>query len=384
MIESDPRDSSSLPRRDFLRLGGAAAAGLVARDLLPGHQEPAAREPLPSNPRTQGAMHPNTDSGVAGGAKDANGANSPSSGAMPTRNLGKTGYRPGIFSLGGQAAVEKPDNEAMAVSIIERAIDLGVNYIDTASAYGGTQRWSQRYIGKVMPQRRAEVFLTSKTYDRTREGSLRLLEESLRLMNTDHLDLWQLHNVMRMEQIEQIFAPGGAIEALQQAREQKMVRFLGITGHYDPEPLMEGIRRFPFDTVLMALNAADRHQYSFAEHLLPLAVEKQLGIIGMKIPARARMLASWNPPPPEAMATFERPSGGVPSTPGTLTIREAMYYTLTHPVSTIIIGCDNPAQVEENVRLAQEFTPLSEAQLAELAAKTEAIKRQALFFRRWA
>jgi aryl-alcohol dehydrogenase-like predicted oxidoreductase len=84
------------------------------------------------------------------------------------------------------------------------------------------------------------------------------------------------------------------------------------------------------------------------------------------------------------MAPFERPSGGVPSTPGALTIREAMYYTLTHPVSTVIIGCDNPAQVEENVRLAQEFTPLSEAQLAELAAKTEAIKRQALFFRRWA
>jgi len=358
MSEHDPRDSSTLPRRDFLRLGGAAAAGLVARDLLPGRQQPASPLPLPSNPRTQGMM--------------------------PTRNLGKTGYRPGIFSLGGQAAVEKPDNEAMAVSIIERAIDLGVNYIDTASAYGGTQRWSQRYIGKVMPRRRSEVFLTSKTYDRTRDGSLRLLEESLRLMNTDHLDLWQLHNVMRLDQIEQIFAPGGAIEALQQAREQKMVRFLGITGHYDPEPLMEGIRRFPFDTVLMALNAADRHQYSFAEHLLPLAVEKQMGIIGMKIPARARMLASWNPPPPDSMAPFDRPSGGAPSTPGALTIREAMYYTLTHPVSTVIIGCDNPAQVEENVRLAQEFTPLSEAQLAELAARTEAIKRQALFFRRWA
>ena len=358
MSEYEARDTSALPRRDFLRIGGAAAAGLVARELLPAAPRQAGIGALPSNPRTQGAM--------------------------PTRNLGRTGYRPGLFSLGGQAAVEKPDNEAMAVSIIERAIDLGVNYIDTASAYGGTQRWSQRYIGTVMQHRRNEVFLTSKTYDRTRDGSLRLLEESLRLMHTDHLDLWQLHNVMRLDQIEQIFAPGGAIEALQQAREQKMVRFLGITGHYDPEPLMEGIRRFPFDTILMALNAADRHQYSFAEHLLPLAVEKQLGIIGMKIPARARILAAWNPPSPDSMAPFERPSGGLPSTSGALTIREAMYYTLTHPVSTVIIGCDSPAQVEENVRLAQEFTPLSEAQLAELAAKTEAVKRQALFFRRWA
>ena len=359
MSDHDSHDSS-LPRRDFLRLGGAAAAGLVARDLIPA------------------ATASNT---VSGGAKGG-GANSPSSGAMPTRNLGKTGYRPGIFSLGGQATVEKPNVEEQAVAIIERAIDLGVNYIDTASAYGGPQRWSQRYIGRVMARRRNEVFLTSKTYDRTRDGSLRLLEESLRLMNTDHLDLWQLHNVMRVEQIEQIFAPGGAIEALQQAKEQKMVRFLGITGHFDPEPLMEGIRRFPFDTVLMALNAADRHQYSFAERLLPLAVEKQMGIIGMKIPARSRILAGFTPPPPGERPTFE--SQGGPQTAGTLTFREAMYYTLSHPVSTVIIGCDNPQQVEENVRLAQEFTPLSEAQLTEIAARTEPIKRQALFFRRWA
>jgi aryl-alcohol dehydrogenase-like predicted oxidoreductase len=372
MTEHDPRDSSTLPRRDFRRLGGAAAAGLVARELLPGRQQPAGA----------GTVTPDDGRDVAGGASKALGAGKGSSGAMPTRNLGKTGYRPGIFSLGGQATVEKPNVEDQAVAIIERAIDLGVNYIDTASAYGGTQRWSQRYIGTVMARRRGEVFLTSKTYDRTRDGSLRLLEESLRLMNTDHLDLWQLHNVMRLEQIEQIFAPGGAIEALQQAREQKMVRFLGITGHFDPEPLMEGIRRFPFDTVLMALNAADRHQYSFAEHLLPLAVEKQLGIIGMKIPARARILQSFAPPPPSPTPTFE--GAGGPQTAGALTIREAMYYTLSHPVSTVIIGCDNPAQVEENVRLAQEFTPLSDAQLAELSARTEPIQRQALFFRRWA
>jgi aryl-alcohol dehydrogenase-like predicted oxidoreductase len=301
MSDHDPSDPSSLARRDFLKLGSAAAAGLIARDLLPGAGAGARRQtpampPLPVNPRT-----------VA---------------AMPTRNLGKTGYRPGIFSLGGQAAVEKPNNEAAAVPIIERALDLGVNYIDTASAYGGTQRWSQRYIGQVMARRRGEAFLTSKTYDRTRDGSLRLLEESLRLLNTDHLDLWQLHNVMRMEQIEQIFGPGGAIEALTKAKDEKMVRFLGLTGHFDPEPLMEGIRRFPFDTVLMALNAADRHQHSFAEALLPLAVEKQLGIIGMKIPARSRILGSWSPPPPDSIPMFER-AGGPPAA-GTISIREAV------------------------------------------------------------
>ncbi len=353
---SDARErSTNFKRREFLKLGGAAAAGLVAGELLPGAA--TAREP-PANPRTAAAM--------------------------PTRNLGKTGYRPGIFSLGGQAAVEKPDNEELAVAIVERALDLGVNYVDTAAAYGGRERWSQRYIGQVMKNRRNQVWLASKTHDRTKDGSLRLLEESLRLLNTDHLDLWQLHNVMRSEQIEQIFAPGGAIEALIRAKEQRMVRFLGITGHYDPAPLMEGIRRFPFDTVLMALNAADRHQSSFAEQLLPLAVEQQMGIIGMKIPARSRILAGWSPPPLDSQPPFERPSGGSESTRGTLTMQEAMYYTLSHPVSTVIVGCDNPRQVEENVRLAQAFTPLSEAQLAALAAKTEPVKRQALFFRRWA
>lgn len=350
MSDREPSDSASLPRRDFLKLSGAAAAGLVAKDLLPGKR--AALPPLPANPVTPAAM--------------------------PTRNLGKTGYRVGIFSLGGQAEVEKPHNEELAASIVERALDLGVNYIDTAAAYGGTERWSQRYIGAVMAHRRNETFLTSKTHDRTKDGSMRLLEESLRLLNTDHLDLWQLHNVMRMEQIEQIFGAGGAIEALTKARDEKMVRFLGITGHFDPVPLMEGIRRFPFDTVLMSLNAADRHQASFAQDLLPLAVEKQMGIIGMKIPARSRILASFTPPGFQ-IGQWEPNSG-----PGTITMREAMYYTLTHPVSTVIIGCDSPAQVEENVRLAQEFTPLSEAQLTELAVKTAPIKRQALFFRRWA
>lgn len=337
-------------RRDFLKLGGAAAGGFLAGSAVPSAQ--ALTRPLPSNPLTAGAM--------------------------PTRNLGRTGYRVGLFSLGGQAAVEQPNNEAVAVPIVERALDLGVNYLDTAAAYGREGRWSQRYIGQVMARRRAQAFLASKTHDRTRDGSLRLLEESLRLLNTDHLDLWQLHNVARMEQVEQIFAPGGAIEALTRAREQGMVRFLGVTGHADPDVLIEALRRFPFDTILLALNAADRHRLSFAERLLPMAVERQMGIIGMKIPARSRILSTWTPPPPEQQREAERTTR-----PGALTMREAMHFTLSQPVSTVIIGCDNPAQVEENVRLAREFTPLSEAQLAALAEKTQPIARQALFFRRW-
>ena len=347
-----PGGDRGIARREFLSAGGAVAAGFLARGLAPGRAP--AFPPLPSNPATDAAM--------------------------PTRNLGRTGYRTGIFSLGGQAAIEQPDNEAVAVPLVERALDLGVNYVDTAAAYGGTQRWSQRYIGQVMARRRAEVFLASKTNDRTRDGSLRLLEQSLQLLQTDHLDLWQIHNLSRLEQVEQIFGEGGAVRALTEARDQRLVRFLGVTGHADPAVLMEAIRRFPFDTVLLALNAADRHHLSFAAQLLPMAVERQMGIIGMKIPARSRILSSWSPPAAPTTG-FE----AVPSPrPGTITMREAMYYTLSLPVSTVIIGCDSVTQVEENVRLASTFTPLSEAQLAALAQRTGDIARQALFFRRWA
>jgi hypothetical protein len=167
------------------------------------------------------------------------------------------------------------------------------------------------------------------------------------------------------------------VAAQVQAREQGLVRFLGVSGHADPAVLLEVLRRFPYDTVLMSLNAADRHHLSFAEQLLPLAVERQMGIIGMKIPARGRILSSWTPPPSAEAPPPDRAS------PGTISMREAMYYTLSLPVSTVIVGCDSVAQLEENVALARAFTPLTEAQLGMLAARTEPIARQALFFRNW-
>ena len=344
--------SSNKNRREFLKAGGAITAGLVAQAAMPASAStlPA----LPWNPATQNAM--------------------------PTRNLGKTGYRVGIFSLGGQAAVERPDNEAVAVPIIEKALDLGVNYIDTSSIYGGPQRWSERYVGQVMKKRRSEAFLASKTRERTKAGSLSMLEQSLKLLNTDHLDLWQLHDIGSNNEIEQIFAKGGAMEALLEARDQKMVRFLGITGHFRPEPLIEAIHRYPFDTILMAVNAADPHHFSFSEQLLPLAVDKQMGIIGMKVPARGRILSSWTPPPVEQQKHSWEGMVLAP-TPGTLDMKQAMYYSLSLPVSTIIIGCDSVAQLEQNVQLAREFTPFSEKQMAGLVQKAEPVSKQALFFR---
>ena len=338
-----------IERRDVLKLGTAAAAGFVATTVV---GETQRKMPgLPENPKTADAM--------------------------PTRNLGTTGYQVGIFSLGGQSAIEKADNFDVAVPLIERALDLGVNYVDTSARYGGVEhRWSEQYFGEVMKTRRSEVYLATKSHDRTRDGSLKLLERSLKLLKTDHVDLWQMHALGRPEHIEASFAPGGAIEAFAEAKEQGVVRHLGISGHADPDVLIEAIERFPFDCVLLALNAADPYHLSFKEKLLPLAVEREMGIIGMKIPARGLILKSWKAP--------EDPESRYANTvPGTLDMREAMRYVLSLPVSTVIVGCDDIPQLEENIEIARTFNPLNETQLAELEKRAEPIHEQSLFFRRW-
>lgn len=335
-------------RRAFLKSGGIAAAALA------------------------------TGAGACGAAH-AEPSRSPE--LLPTRNLGQTGHKVGIFSLGGQAALERDNNDAVAIPIIERALDLGINYLDTSSIYGGPARPSERYLGQVLKRRRQEAFIATKSKERSRDGSLRMLEKSLSLLQTDHVDIWQLHDIGTMGDVEQVFAKGGAMEAFEQARDQKMVRFLGVTGHHRPDALMECIRRFPFDTVLMGINAADQHGHSFSAELLPLALERQMGIIGMKVPARGRILASWTPPSLDRQKHMWEGGANITTKPGTLTMREAMYWVLSQPVSTIIIGIDSLSQLEENVALAREFTPLNERQLAAISLKTAPIADQALWFR---
>jgi hypothetical protein len=276
---------------------------------------------------------------------------------MPERPLGRTGHMVRLYSLGAQAAIEQADKHDVAIAIINRAIDLGVNYIDTAARYG--RGISQTYIGEAMKTRRREVFLASKTHDRTRDGSLQILDESLKLLQTDHLDLWQLHNVRTDEEVEQILGKGGAIEAMLKARDEKMVRFLGITGHYDPDVLARALERFPFDTILMAVNLADRHRLSFIDRLLPVANRKGMGVIGMKIPARGRMFKE----------------GGITS------MKDAMHYVLSQPVSTVIIGCDTVEQLEENVRLAVTFKPMTSAEMARLESLTASYEPDAAWFK---
>src|SRR5512140_1345201 len=295
--------------------------------------------------------------GVTGAAALAAGASvAESAPPMPERPLGRTGHNVRLFSLGGQASIEQPDKHDVAIAIINRAIDLGVNYVDTAAAYGRPRdpskpRWeldgaSQTFVGEVMATRRKEVFLANKVDDRTRDGARRQLDQSLRLLHTDHLDLWQIHNVQNEAQLEQIFGKDGVLEAMTAARDQKMVRYLGITGHFDPAVLSKAIDRFEFDTILMALNAADKHRLPFQDELLPKANAKKMGVIGMKIPARGRLFRD----------------GAVN------TMKDAMNYVLTLPVSTIIIGCNTVAQLEENVAIAKAFSPLPAAEMARIEA----------------
>lgn len=289
---------------------------------------------------------------------------------MPLRPLGKTGHMVGIYSLGGQATIETPGKEDLAVQIINRAIDLGINYIDTAAGYGRATATvpkaeaaghSERNMGMVMKYRRNEVFLATKTNDRTYDGSMRLLEKSLKNLQTDHIDLWQIHNVKAAElaNIDKFFAADGVVKALEKARDEKIVRFVGFTGHENPEVLKALAERYPFDNVLVALNAADKHYDPFIEKFLPVAVSKKMGIVGMKIPARDRIFTH----------------GGI------ITMKEAMEYVMSLPVSTIIIGLDDIAQLEENINIARNFKPLNADQMLAIEAKTKPYYKDLLFFK---
>ncbi len=291
-------------------------------------------------------------------------------GRLPQRPLGKTGHMVGIYSLGGQASIEIPGKEDIALGIINRAIDLGINYIDTAAAYGrqtatvaraDAMGTSERNLGQVLKYRRNEVFLASKTHDRTYDGSMRLLEKSLKQLNTDHLDLWQIHNVKlsEMDSLDRITGDEGVLKAMIKARDEKIIRFIGFTGHEGPDVLNALLERFPFDNVLVALNAADKHYDPFIEKFLPNAVSKGMGIVGMKIPARDRIFSN----------------GGI------ITMKEAMEYVMTLPVSTIIVGIDKIAELEENIKIAREFEPLTADEMLAIEAKTKPYYKDMLFFK---
>lgn len=276
---------------------------------------------------------------------------------LPTRPLGRTGRSVTLMSLGGEGVLRTTGRMREAVPVIRRALELGVNYFDTAPAY----QQSQDYLGEGLGNDRRRIFLAAKTHERSRDGSLRLLEDSLRRLKTDHLDLWQLHDLREMSELEEIFSESGAIHAMEEARARGAVRFLGITGHTAPDVLIEAVRRYPFDTALVAINPADRARLSFIEEFLPLAAEKGMGVIAMKVMARGALLKD----------------------PVRFTPAEAMGYALSQPaVSTALIGCSTPEEVEQNAAAIAGFQPLAAEQLAQLEERVRPLAPQYSYFKR--
>jgi aryl-alcohol dehydrogenase-like predicted oxidoreductase len=276
--------------------------------------------------------------------------------ALPARPLGRTGRGVTLFGLGGEGVLRTHGRMAEAVAVIEAALDAGVTYFDTAPAYDQ----SRDYLGAALGARRGGIFLASKTHDRTRDGSLRLLDDSLKRLRTDYLDLWQLHDLRTPRDLDVIFSPGGALEALVQARDAGTVKHLGITGHHDPAILLEAMRRFDFDAVLVALNVADVHRLSFIQTVLPEAARRGMGVIGMKVCAAGALLG-----------------------PRGLSVDEAMGYVLSLPgVSNVIIGCSSPAEVEDNARAARQFQPLSDDQMRSLERRSRAVAERLTYYKK--
>lgn len=277
-------------------------------------------------------------------------------GHIPERRLGKTGLKVPILSLGGESIIKIKDREAEAVELIQIAYNAGIRYFDTAPSYFP----SEMRIGEALQGVRKNVIIATKTHDRTKIGSQRLLEKSLNSLKTDYIDIWQLHHVDHMDEIKTIFGPDGALSALRDAKEQGVVKYLGITGHYDPVPLLKAIKEFDFDTILMALNAADVHKHSFIIKLLPEAVKKNMGIIAMKTCSRGRIFDPL----------------------GINNMKDALDYVFSLPISTAIVGHDNIKQFIENMKIAQDFKPLNKIHMNELEEKTEPYNALALYFRK--
>lgn len=302
----------SFSRRDLLKTGaiGAAALGLPR---LPGIA-PAIAQEAPAGAPAEPAPKEK----------------------MPMRLLGKTGVGVSILGFGGgsnflMSSSKDGKREEDAVLQMERAFNAGINYFDTAESYGKEGK-SETFYGRVLPKYRKQIFLTTKTQNRTYDGAMRAIENSLKRLNTDYLDLMQIHQAQPKDKPEDWEKPDGVLTALRKLRDEKVIRFIGFTGHDKAEVHKKVIGMYEWDTVLMALNASNYKP--FKEIALPAAVEKGYGIIGMKITR-----------------------GLVGDGPGKAQPKELLSWAWELPLSTIIIGHDNIDMLETNIRLAREWKP---------------------------
>jgi predicted aldo/keto reductase-like oxidoreductase len=267
-------------------------------------------------------------------------------GDIPKRALGKTGEHLTIIGQAGGRFPLWTYEDAKAVTL--RAYELGINYFDCAHNYWGGR--SEQVYGDVLPPFRNHIFLTSKSSQRTRQGAETDLNQSLRSMKTDRLDLWQIHQVSTLDEVEQIFAPGGAIEAFEAAKQAGKCRFFGFTGHHDPQVHLAMLKKYDkYDTILMPLNAADPSYLSFEKTVLPIAVERGMGIQAMKSTANAKLMQSIH-------------------------LKDCLSYVLSLPIHCLALGCTTVGQIEDDVRIAQQFKQLGEEEMAQIREKGSKLK----------
>ncbi|MBP0020662.1 MAG: aldo/keto reductase [Cyanobacteria bacterium SBLK] len=338
-------DDRKIKRRKFMATGAATAAAIAGTSLV---TQNCAAVPPESTASEKDQQNPDLAS------------NLPLT-EMPERILGKTGVSVPIFGLGGagQTPLSQRGREKESILLLEKAVELGIRYFDTAASYGP----SEDNFGQVLPAYRSRVFIASKTSKLDRDGAWRELERSLERLKTDYLDLWQLHHISFLEEIDKITAKNGAGKALQEAKEQKIVRFCGITGHHEPDAIAEGVRRYPFDTILVPINAADRqHPHPFVPHILPVAQAENIGVIAMKVPAYGRIFK-----------------------PGRLTgMEQAFGYSLSQPgVHCAIVAAEDTVQLESNINVAKAFQQLEQSQLKEIETLAANGWEDTTFFRRW-
>ncbi len=266
---------------------------------------------------------------------------------IPQRPLGNTGALVSVLALGGSHLGDIRD-QGEAVSIVHEAIDAGVTFFDNAWEYHDGR--SELVLGEALRGKRDRVFLMTKvcTHGRDKRVGLTQLHESLRRLRTDHLDLWQIHECVYDSDPDHHFAPGGVVEALDEAKRQGKVRFVGFTGHKDPEIHLRMLASgYPFDTVQMPLNCFDATFRSFEQRVLPELGRRGIAVIGMK----------------------SLGGGGYPVRAGVVTAPEALRYAMSLPVATVVSGVDGRDVLRQNLAVARGFTPLSPPEMAELRTR---------------
>lgn len=271
---------------------------------------------------------------------------------MQYRSFGSTGFQCSILGLGGESALYRHSDAA--VQIIVRALELGVNYFDTAPLY----KDSELNYGEVTPYARDRMFLATKTDQRDRDAAWRQFDASLRRLRTDHVDLLQIHHLDEQSEVDQVLGPGGAIEMVEEARAQGLVRYVGISGHSDPEVLLRALASYRFDSILLAMNPADVHRLSFQDRLLPYAVASGIGIVAMKVFARGEVFRAFG------------------------SAADALGYVWSLPVDLAITGIENLGQLERNAQIASSFTPMPSDRMAALEAAVARDEERINYYRR--